>query len=94
MNRNDLIDAMAASADIPKSRAILAFNALIDSVTESLAMGENVTIVGFGTFTTAKRSERVWRHPSTGERFPLKAMTIPRFRPGKNLKEAVQDAES
>lgn len=90
MNKNDLIEQIAVSADITKAKAALALDAFIDSVTTSLKKGEDVALSGFGTFTVFDRAERTGRNPKTGEAITIAASKQPKFRAGKNLKDAVK----
>ena len=89
MNKSELIDAIAASADIPKAAAGRALDAVIESVTGALKAGDSVVLVGFGTFSVGKRAARTGRNPRTGESIKIKAAKVPKFRPGKALKDAV-----
>lgn len=89
MNKSELIDAIAASADIPKATAGRALDAVIDSVTEALKTGDSVVLVGFGTFSVKERAARVGRNPQTGEPINIEAAKIPGFKAGKALKDAV-----
>ena len=89
MNKADLIAAMATSADITKAAADRALNALTDSVTAALKKGDKVTLIGFGTFSTAKRAARDGRNPSTGKHMKIKAKTVAKFKAGKKLADAV-----
>jgi len=89
MNKAELIDAIAASADISKAAAGRALDAFTDTVEKTLATGESVTLVGFGTFQVKFREARTGRNPQTGEPMAIKASTVPGFKPGKSLKDAV-----
>ncbi len=89
MNKAELIDHIATQADISRAAAARALDAMISAVTESLQQGEPVTLVGFGTFDVTTRSARTGRNPQTGETITIKEARVPRFRPGKALKEAV-----
>jgi len=89
VNKSELIDAIAESADIPKASAGRALDAVIDSVTNSLAEGDQVVLVGFGTFSVKERSARTGRNPQTGEPLDIPAANIPSFKAGKALKDAV-----
>ncbi len=89
MNKAELIEAIATSADISKVKAGEAIDAFVSSVTAALKKGETVTLVGFGSFSTAERAARVGRNPKTGEVINIKARRSPRFKPGKALTEAV-----
>jgi len=90
MNKGELIDAMANNANLSKADAERALNAFTDTVTNSLQGGDSVTLVGFGTFDTSKRSARKGRNPQTGEEIQIPATTVPKFRAGKGLKDAVK----
>ena len=91
MNKSELIDAIAASADIPKAQAGRALDAVIDSVTDALTKDDQVVLVGFGTFSVKERSARSGRNPQTGEPIDIPAAKIPAFKPGKALKDAVNN---
>ena len=87
MNKSELIDAIAASADIPKAVAGRALDAVIESVTGALK--EGVVLVGFGTFAVKERAARTGRNPQTGKPIKIAAAKIPGFKAGKALKDAV-----
>ncbi|MEX0584945.1 MAG: HU family DNA-binding protein [Natronospirillum sp.] len=89
MNKSELIDAVAAAADIPKAAASRALDAMIDSVTGALKDGDQVVLVGFGTFSVKERSARTGRNPQTGAPIQIAASKAPSFKPGKALKDAV-----
>lgn len=89
MNKSQLIDQIAAGADISKAAAGRALDALIETVTESLQSGEDVALVGFGTFSVKNRAERTGRNPQTGKEITIEAAKVPSFRAGKVLKDAV-----
>ena len=89
MNKSELIDAIAASADIPKAAASRALDAVIESVTGALKAGESVVLVGFGTFSVKDRAARTGRNPQTGKAINIAAAKIPGFKAGKALKDAV-----
>ncbi|HEY9103023.1 HU family DNA-binding protein [Chitinimonas sp.] len=90
MNKSELIDAIAAEAEISKAAAGKALDATIASVTKALKGGDLVTLVGFGTFYVGERSARSGRNPRTGATIKIKAAKQPKFRAGKSLKDAVQ----
>lgn len=90
MNKGELIDAIANKADLSKADAERSLNAFTDTVTGALAGGDSVTLVGFGTFDTSNRSARKGRNPQTGEEIQIPATTVPKFRSGKGLKDAVK----
>ena len=89
MNKSELVDLIAARADISKSSAGDALEAVLDGVTGSLASGNSVTLVGFGTFSTSRRAARDGRNPRTGETIKIKASTVAKFKAGKALKDAL-----
>ncbi|TKI06365.1 nucleoid-associated protein HU-beta [Martelella alba] len=89
MNKSQLIDKIAAGADISKAAAGRALDAIIGSVTETLQQGDDVALVGFGTFTVRERSARTGRNPQTGKEIKIPAAKVPGFRAGKGLKDAV-----
>lgn len=89
MNKTELVDAVAKSADISKAAANKAVDAVVESVTEALQKGDKVTLIGFGTFEVRERSARTGRNPRTGEEIKIKASKIPAFKAGKKLKDAV-----
>ena len=89
MNKTDLIEHIAKNADISKATAGRALDALMSGVKSTLKKGGSVTLVGFGTFAVAKRAARTGRNPRTGEAIKIKAAKLPKFRPGKALKDAL-----
>jgi DNA-binding protein HU-beta len=89
VNKAELIDSIAASADIPKAAAGRALDAMIESVQGALKKGESVALVGFGTFSVKDRAARTGRNPQTGQPIQIKAAKIPNFKAGKSLKDAV-----
>ena len=89
MNKSELIDAIAASADIPKAAAGRALDATIEAITGALKSDDQVVLVGFGTFSVKDRAARTGRNPQTGEPIQIKAAKVPGFKPGKALKDAV-----
>ncbi|MDA0847778.1 MAG: HU family DNA-binding protein [Burkholderiaceae bacterium] len=89
MNKTDLIEHIAKNADISKAAAGRALDALMSGVKSTLKKGGSVTLVGFGTFAVAKRAARTGRNPRTGEAIKIKAAKLPKFRPGKALKDAL-----
>jgi DNA-binding protein HU-beta len=89
MNKSQLIEEIASHADISKAKAGEAVDAFIKSVTGALKKGDTVTLIGFGSFSTAKRAARVGRNPKTGKEIKISATTTPKFKAGKALKEAV-----
>ena len=93
MNKNDLIEAMAKSADISKNAASRALDTFINSVTESLRKRKDVVLVGFGSFKSSQRAARTGRNPQTGEPIKIPASIVVRFSAGKKLKEALNRTE-
>lgn len=84
MNKSQLIDKIAAGADISKAAAGRALDAVIASVTDSLKAGDDVALVGFGSFTVRERSARTGRNPQTGKEIKIAAAKVPAFRAGKD----------
>ena len=89
MNKADLIEQIAQAAEISKSAAERAVDALVGAVTSRLRKDEMVTLVGFGTFYAGKRAARVGRNPRTGAELQISAARLPKFRAGKALKDAI-----
>ncbi|OGT89774.1 MAG: DNA-binding protein HU [Gammaproteobacteria bacterium RIFOXYA12_FULL_61_12] len=89
MNKSELIDAMAAAADISKASAGRALNGLIEAVSDAMKSGDSVTLIGFGTFSVRERAARSGRNPQTGASIEIKASKVPSFKAGKALKDAV-----
>jgi DNA-binding protein HU-beta len=89
MSKAELVEKIAEQAKLTKADAERAVNAFIGAVTGSLKKGEDVTLVGFGTFTTGKRAARQGRNPQTGKTITIKAKTVVKFKPGKALRDSV-----
>ncbi|HVN34840.1 MAG TPA: HU family DNA-binding protein [Casimicrobiaceae bacterium] len=89
VNKSDLIDAIARHADISKAAAERALDATLNTVKGALKKGEIVTLVGFGSFFVGRRTARQGRNPRTGATIKIRAAKVPKFRPGKALKDAV-----
>ena len=89
MNKSELIDHIAKHADISKAAAARALDSAIAAVTSTLKKGDSVSLVGFGTFAVGKRAARTGRNPRTGAAIKIKAAKVPKFRPGKALKDAL-----
>jgi DNA-binding protein HU-beta len=85
MNKSDLIDAMASDAGISKAQAKKALDSFTDNVSGALAKGGRVSLVGFGTFSTSKRSAREGRNPQTGKKIQIPAKTVAKFKAGSEL---------
>lgn len=89
MNKSQLIDKIAAGADISKASAGRALDSFIEAVSGALQEGDQVALVGFGTFSVRERAARTGRNPQSGETIEIAAAKIPAFKPGKALKDAV-----
>ena len=89
MNKAELINAVAASADVSKKDAEAVVTATFNAITEALTQGEKVQLVGFGSFEVKTRAARVGRNPKTGEEIPISEARLPVFKAGKALKDAV-----
>ena len=89
MNKADIIEHIALSADISKASAARALDAALHAITTGLANKDSVTLVGFGTFTVAGRAARTGKNPRTGEEISIAASQVPKFKAGKALKDAV-----
>ncbi len=89
MNKTELIEHIALHADISKAAAARALEATIVAVKTTLNAGGSVSLVGFGTFAVGKRAPRLGRNPRTGAAIKIKAAKVPKFRPGKALKDAL-----
>lgn len=89
MNKSELIDLIAESADISKAKAGAALDAMVGGVTDALKAGDSVSLVGFGTFSVKARAARTGRNPQTGATIQIKASNVPGFKAGKALKDAV-----
>ena len=89
MNKTELIDAMASKTGLTKKNAEAALNAFVETVSEQLAKGDKISLVGFGTFEVAERAEREGRNHQTGETMKIAASKAPKFKAGKALKDSV-----
>ncbi|EKD93511.1 MAG: hypothetical protein ACD_28C00133G0007 [uncultured bacterium] len=91
MTKQDLVNAAANSAGITKKAAMMALEAILETITKSLTKGQNVTITGFGTFRVSKRAARTGVNPrNPSEKIKIPAMKVPAFKAGKSLKDAVR----
>ncbi|MCI2254674.1 HU family DNA-binding protein [Domibacillus sp. 8LH] len=90
MNKTDLINEVAETAELSKKDATKAVDALFDAIQETLAKGDKVQLIGFGNFEVRERSARKGRNPQTGEEIEIAASKVPAFKPGKALKDAVK----
>jgi DNA-binding protein HU-beta len=89
MNKSELVDSVAAETELSKAQSAEAVDAVINAVQTALKGGDQVSLVGFGTFLVTDRAARVGRNPRTGEEIKIPAAKLPKFRPGKGLKDAV-----
>jgi DNA-binding protein HU-beta len=89
VNKNELVAAVAESADLTKADAASAVDAVLDSITSALKSGGEVRLVGFGTFSVASRAASEGRNPRTGEKIKIAASKQPKFKAGKGLKDAL-----
>ncbi len=89
MNKTELVDQMADTADISKAAAGRALDGMVEAITKALKDGEQVSIIGFGSFTVRERAARTGRNPQTGATISIKASRNPAFKAGKALKDAV-----
>jgi DNA-binding protein HU-beta len=89
VNKNELIDAVAAATELKKTEASKAIDAVFSSIEEALKKGDEVRLVGFGTFSVAARSASEGRNPRTGEKITIAASKQAKFKPGKTLKDAL-----
>ena len=90
MNKSELVEGMASASGISKAAAEKALNGMLDSITSALSKGDKVTLVGFGTFSVAKRAARTGRNPQTGKEIKIAARTVARFKAGIKLSDAVK----
>ncbi len=91
MNKSELINAVAEKAALSKKDSESAVTAALDAITAALAEGDEVRLVGFGTFEVKKREARIGRNPKTKEPIPIAASKVPTFKPGKAFKDAVAE---
>ncbi|MEX0729224.1 MAG: HU family DNA-binding protein [Aquisalimonadaceae bacterium] len=89
MNKSELIEAVAQSADLSKASATKAVDAVVEAVTKALKENDTVSLVGFGTFSVRERAARSGRNPRTGETIRIPSSKVPGFKAGKALKDAV-----
>lgn len=89
MNKNELVDAVASAADLKKSEATQAVDAVFEAITGALKKGDEVRLVGFGTFAVSQRAASEGRNPRTGDKIQIAASKQPKFKAGKGLKDAV-----
>ena len=89
MNKAELIDIVAQEADLSKAAAGRALDSAMAAITLAMKKGDSVSLVGFGTFAVGTRAARTGRNPKTGAEIKIKAAKVPKFRPGKGMKDAV-----
>lgn len=89
MTKSDLIDEVASKTNLTKKDAHAAVDAVFTTITEQLALGDKVQLIGFGTFEVRERAERIGRNPQTGDEMTIPARKAPAFKAGKQLKDAV-----
>ena len=87
MNKSELIEALATKTEVSKAAAGKSIDALLEIITASVAKGNDVALIGFGTFKASKRAARTGKNPKTGEALKIAATTVPAFKPGKAFKE-------
>ncbi len=90
MNKAQLIEAVSKQTKLTKVDAESILNSAIDAIKKSVKKGDDVTLIGFGTFTKTKRKARTGRNPQTGKEIKIPAMTVPKFRPGREFKDAIK----
>ena len=90
MNKSQLVDAIAEQTELKKTNIEEILNCTWDLIKKNVKKGEDVTLVGFGTFTKSKRKARMGRNPQTGKEIKIPAMHVPRFRAGKEFKQTVR----
>lgn len=90
MTKQELVEKIAAKEGMPKTKAEELINFIIDEITKAMVKGDEVVLTGFGKFIVSKRPAREGRNPKTGETVTIAAKTVPKFRPGKALKDAVK----
>ena len=89
MNKQELIEKVSSKAEITKAEAAKVVSATLESITEGLVADKKVILVGFGTFEVRERAAREGRNPRTGDKIKIAATKVPAFKPGKDMKEAV-----
>jgi DNA-binding protein HU-beta len=90
MNKAQLIEAVSKATELTKVDAENVINTCLDTIKKSVKKGDDVTLIGFGTFTKSKRKARVGRNPQTGKEIKIPAMTVPKFRPGREFKDTLK----
>jgi DNA-binding protein HU-beta len=90
MNKAELIESLAKATKLTKTDCENVINSCLDTIKKSVKKGDDVTLIGFGTFTKSKRKARMGRNPQTGKEIKIPAMTVPKFRPGREFKNFVK----
>lgn len=90
MNKSQLVESIAEATQLSKTNIEEVINSSLDLIRKSVKKGDDVTLVGFGTFTKSKRKARMGRNPQTGKEIKIPATTVPRFRPGKEFKDLIR----
>jgi DNA-binding protein HU-beta len=90
MNKAELIEVVARNSRLTKVDAEICINSVLDTIKKAVKKGDDVTLIGFGTFTRSKRRARNGRDPQTGEEIKIPAMVVPKFRPGQEFKNALR----
>lgn len=90
MNKAELIDSISKACKMSKSECESVLNSCLDSIKKAVKKGDDVTLIGFGTFTKTRRKARTGRNPQTGKEIKIPATTVPKFRPGREFKTYVK----
>jgi len=90
MNKGQLVENVAKTMELSKAQTEEVINTVLDAIKKSVKKGDDVTLIGFGTFTRSKRKARIGRNPQTGKEIKIPAMMVPKFRPGREFKEALR----
>jgi len=90
MNKGELINTLAKATNLSKADCERVLNATLDTIKKAVKKGDDVTLIGFGTFSKAKRKARTGRNPQTGKEIKIPAMNVPKFRPGAEFKKFVK----
>ncbi len=89
MNKKDLVEKIAQEAGVTKVLATKCVDSIIGNIMDAMGKGDGIQLIGFGTFQPVKRAARTGRNPQTGKKLKISARTVPKFKPGKTLKDAV-----
>lgn len=93
MTKAELVDEVATQTGLPKKQAEIVVNTVFESIVDSLKSGDKIELRGFGSFRIRHRDSRIGRNPKTGEKVEVPAKRIPYFKPGKDLRELLNDAD-